>query len=62
MKKLLLIGLVLLVAVSTVFAGGGKQSGAAGGGAKRLANVVAEYNEWNHLFFDGLKEYADQYG
>jgi ABC-type sugar transport system substrate-binding protein len=62
MKKLLFIGLVLLAAVSTVFAGGGKQSGSARGGAKRVANVVAEYNEWNHLFFAGLKQYADEYG
>lgn len=32
------------------------------GEPKKVANVVAEYNEWNQLFFDQLKLMADEYG
>ena len=30
------------------------------GGAKKVANVVAEYNEWNQLFFDEMDAMAKE--
>jgi hypothetical protein len=45
MKKLIL-GALCIVLVGIHGFGGGQK--AAPAGAKRLANVVAEYNEWNH--------------
>lgn len=32
------------------------------GGAKKVANVVAEYNEWNQLFFDEMDAMAKEWG
>ena len=32
------------------------------GGGKRIANIVAEYNEWNQLKMDEMKKLADEYG
>ncbi|MDR2020100.1 MAG: sugar ABC transporter substrate-binding protein [Treponema sp.] len=60
MKKLILG--VLCIALAGIQGFGGGQKAAPASGTKRVANVVAEYNEWNHIFFAGLKEAADEYG
>lgn len=31
-------------------------------GSKKVANIVAEYNEWNQLFFDEMDKKAKEYG
>ena len=36
--------------------------GEAAGGTKKIANIVAEYNEWNQLKMDEMKKLADEYG
>lgn len=36
--------------------------GEATGGTKKIANIVAEYNEWNQLKMDEMKKLADEYG
>lgn len=59
MKKFLLVLVVGLIACSIMFAGGAKE---AGGGAVKVANSVAEYNEWNHLFEKVMLEKCAEYG
>jgi ABC-type sugar transport system substrate-binding protein len=60
MRKLLCIGLSIILVFALVACK--EKDKAQDDGAKRLANVVAEYNEWNHIYFNALKMYADEYG
>jgi len=32
------------------------------GGTKKIGIVVAEYNEWNHLYYDEIKRKCEEYG
>lgn len=58
MRKLMLT-ILALVMTFAVYGGGQK---AAGSGQVRVADIVAEYNEWNHLYYDQMKKMADEWG
>lgn len=49
----LMLALVLLLAMAGM---------ASAEGEVKIANIVAEYNEWNHLFEDTLKQKCEEYG
>jgi ribose transport system substrate-binding protein len=56
-KAFVFLSLLLVFAVASTFAGGKKDSG-----TKKVANVLAEYNEWNHIMEDEVKKMANQWG
>jgi ABC-type sugar transport system substrate-binding protein len=58
MRKLLCIGL----SITLVFALVACKDKAQDDGSKKVANVLAEYNEWNHLMEVPLKEMAAEWG
>ena len=60
-RKVVLLVLVLILTASMVFAGGKGQT-AAGKGGKKVANVLAEYNEWNHIMENELRRLAGEWG
>ena len=60
MKKTtcIVLSLLLVFATASVFAGGKKDSKS----GKRVANVLAEYNEWNHIMEAELRKLAGEWG
>lgn len=63
MKKVLLIVLsVMLVFALISCEGKGKAAASSGGGGKKVANVLAEYNEWNHVMEIEMRKLAAEWG
>jgi len=60
MKKALIIVLLAALIAGSLFAAGQKSGGAAGG--KKVANVLAEYNEWNHIMEVELRRLSNEWG
>jgi ribose transport system substrate-binding protein len=60
MKKLLCTGLSITLVFALISCKG--KDNAQSNGAKKVANVLAEYNEWNHLMEVPLKEMAAEWG
>ena len=58
-KKVVLLVLTLILVTSIVFAGGRGQSAS---GGKRVANVLAEYNEWNHVMEREIARLSKEWG
>lgn len=56
MKKVAIILLVMVLACAAVFAQGAQET------KIKVANSVAEYNEWNHLFEKVMIEKCNEYG
>jgi len=65
MKRLMMIGLVLLFTVSTVFAGGQQESGEKGDGPMKVALLLsgpANDQGWNAVALQGLQEAEEKFG
>ena len=61
MKRIIGIFLSVLLVFAVVSCEGGKSGGKSGGKIK-VANVLAEYNEWNHVMENEVRRLANEWG